>query len=536
MAAMKTALRDTFVIDNLPPIEEWPELVFDIPEVNYPEHLNAACVLLKNDPAGIAIRFEGGTWTYREVDEISNKIARVLVEDMRLVSGNRVLLRAPNSPMMAACWLAVLKAGGVVVATMPLLRSVELFKVIEKARVSHALCDSRMMDELLDAQVKSKTLRTIMTFEKGELEERLKIKPGDFDAVKTYSLDPAILAFTSGTTGSPKACIHFHRDVMAMADTFSRYILKPEANEVFAGTPPLSFTFGLGGMLVFPFAVGASSVFNSAKGIEAVARDIETFKVTTLFTSPTAYRGLLGFVDKYDFSSLKKCVSAGETLSKTTLDAWFEVTGVRLIDGIGSTEMIHIFISASGDDIRLGATGKPVPGFRAVILDDNYEPLPPGNTGFLGVKGPTGCRYLDDERQSDYVKGGWNVTGDVFHQDKDGYFWFKARSDDMIVSGGYNIAGPEVEDSLLAHEAVFECAVVASPDEKRGSIVKAFVVLKNSAAASEEMVKALQDHVKATIAPYKYPRAIEFVEALPKTETGKIQRFKLRQQDKGIAG
>lgn len=533
MAAIKTALRDTFVIDNLPSQEAWPDLVFDVPEVKYPEYLNVASALLKNDPAGIAIRSEGQTWTYREVDEISNKIARVLVENMRLVPGNRVLLRAPNSPMMAACWLAVLKAGGVVVATMPLLRSVELFKVLEKARVSHALCDSRMIDELLDAKAKSKTLRTIMTFEDGDLEQQMKSKPSDFDALKTYSHDPAILAFTSGTTGKPKACIHFHSDVMAMADTFSRYILKPEGDEVFAGTPPLSFTFGLGGMLVFPFAVGASSVLNSAKGIEAMARDIETFKVTTLFTSPTAYRALLGFTGKYDFSSLKKCVSAGETLSKVTSDAWLKATGVRPIDGIGSTEMIHIFISASGDDIRPGATGKPVPGFRAAILDANYEPLPPGNTGFLGIKGPTGCRYLDDQRQSDYVKGGWNVTGDIFRQDRDGYFWFKSRSDDIIISSGYNISGSEVEDSLLAHEAVFECAVVASPDEKRGSIVKAFVVLKNSADASDETVKALQDHVKATIAPYKYPRVIEFLKELPKTETGKIQRFKLRAKEAG---
>jgi len=533
MSSDKTALKDTFVQDNLPPESEWPELILEVPEVNYPECLNAAVRLLAQDKDRVAIRADGLAWTYGQVDEISNRVARVLVEDMGLESGNRVLLRAPNSPMMAAAWLAVLKAGGVVVATMPLLRSVELLKVIEKGQVSHALCDVRMMEEMRKAESKSNTLRHIMTFEGGELEGRMKNKPADFEAVKTFSHDPALLAFTSGTTGKPKACIHFHRDVMAMADTFSRYILKPEGDEVFSGTPPLSFTFGLGGLLAFPFAVGASTVLNSAKGIEAVAADIEKFNVTTLFTSPTAYRALLGFVDQYDFASLKKCVSAGETLSEATSNAWFEATGVRPIDGIGSTEMIHIFISASGDDIRPGATGKAVPGFRAVVLDDTYQPLPPGSTGFLGVKGPTGCRYLDDERQKGYVKGGWNVTGDVFHQDDDGYFWFKARSDDMIVSGGYNISGPEVEDSLLAHEAVFECAVVASPDDKRGSIVKAFVVLNNGAAIGDDMVKALQEHVKATIAPYKYPRMIEFVEALPKTETGKIQRFKLRQQETG---
>jgi len=533
MRSKKTALEDTFVRDNLPPMDQWPELIFEVPEVRYPKRLNAASRLLEQGRDRIAIRADGLAWSYGEVDGISSRIARVFTEDMGLKAGNRVLLRAPNSPMMAACWLAVLKAGGVVVATMPLLRSVELLKVIEKGQVSHALCDSRMMDELLDAESKSKTLKHIMTFEDGELEDRMKNKPTDFEAVQTYSHDPALLAFTSGTTGKPKACIHFHSDVMAMADTFSRYILKPEPDEIFAGTPPLSFTFGLGGLLVFPFAIGASTVLNSAKGIEAVAADIENFRVTTLFTSPTAYRALLGFVDQYDFSSLKKCVSAGETLSRATSDAWLEATGVRPIDGIGSTEMIHIFISASGDDIRPGATGKTVPGFQAALLDDNFQKLPPGSTGFLGVKGPTGCRYLDDQRQLDYVKGGWNVTGDVFHQDEDGYFLFKARSDDIIVSGGYNISGPEVEDSLLTHEAVFECAVVAAPDEKRGHIVKAFVVLNYGIGASDETAKALQDHVKTTIAPYKYPRAIEFVAGLPKTETGKIQRFKLRTIEAG---
>ena len=524
-------MKDTFVIDYLPPKETWPDLVFDIPEVQYPEYLNAATALLDNDPDRVAIRADGLTWTYGEVDKFTNQIAAVLVQDMRLQTGNRVLLRAPNSPMMVACWLAVLKAGGVVVPTMPMLRSVELLKVLDKAKISHALCDLGMMDELLDAETKSETLQNIMTFEDGELEQRMRKKAGDFEAVKTYSHDPALLAFTSGTTGSPKACIHFHRDIMAMADTFSRHTLNSESDEVFSGTPPISFTFGLGGLLVFPFAVGASAVLNSAQGIEAVAKDIETFKVTTLFTSPTAYRALLGFTEKYDFSSLQKCISAGETLPKATSDAWFKATGLRPIDGIGSTELIHIFISAAGEELRPGATGKPVPGYQAVVLDDDYNPLPPGSTGFLGVKGPTGCRYLDDDRQNDYVKNGWNVTGDVFHQDAEGYFWFKARSDDMIVSGGYNISGPEVEDGLLTHEAVLECAVVASPDKDRGSIVKAFVVLKNGSDASEKMATALQDHVKATIAPYKYPRAVEFMDALPKTETGKVQRFKLREKE-----
>lgn len=523
--SLETSHKDTFVIDNLPAEHEWPEIRFDLPEVQYPDRLNAARELLKASPDRVAILSDDKTWTYGEVDKTSNKIAHVLKDDMGLVPGNRVLLRAPNSPMMAMCWLAVIKAGGIAVATMPMLRAVELNKVIEKAKVSHALCDSRMVEEL--------NLENMMTFHGGELEEKLKDKPEDFEIVDTAATDPALLAFTSGTTGKPKACIHFHRDIMAMADTFSRFILKPEGDEIFAGTPPLSFTFGLGGLLVFPFAVGARAVLNETKGIEALAAEIEKFKVTTLFTSPTAYRALLELVERYDFSSLRKCVSAGETLPKATSDAWTEATGVRPIDGIGATEMIHVFISASGDDIRPGATGKPVPGYEAVVLDENYQPLPKGSTGFLAVKGPTGCRYLDDDRQGDYVKGGWNVTGDVFHQDEEGYFWFKARSDDMIVSGGYNISGPEVEEGLLTFEAVFECAVVSSPDEKRGNIAKAFVVLHEGFEGTAEMIKTLQDHVKATIAPYKYPRAIEFVAELPKTETGKIQRFKLRQQELG---
>lgn len=521
--SLKTSHKDTFVIDNLPAKGEWPEFRFDLQGVNYPERLNAAKELLKINPDRVAIHSDEKTWTYGEVDKTSNQIAHVLVADMGLVPGNRVLLRAPNSPMMAMCWLAVIKAGGIAVATMPMLRAVELGKVIKKAKVSHALCDTRMVEEL--------DFENIMTFHGGELEEKLKAKPEDFEVVDTAATDPALLAFTSGTTGKPKACIHFHRDIMAMADTFSKFILKPEAHEVFAGTPPLSFTFGLGGLLVFPFLVGASTLLNETKGIEALAAEIEKFKVTTLFTSPTAYRALLGLSERYDFSSLKKCVSAGETLPKATSDAWMKATGVRPIDGIGATEIIHIFISASGEDIRPGATGKAVPGYEAVVLDENYQPLPRGSTGFLAVKGLTGCRYLDDERQGDYVKNGWNVTGDVFHLDEEGYFWFKARSDDMIVSGGYNISGPEVEEGLLTFEAVFECAVVSSPDEKRGNIAKAFVVLHEGFEGNAEMIKTLQDHVKATIAPFKYPRAIEFVTELPKTETGKIQRFKLRQQE-----
>ncbi len=522
---MKTAHKDTFVLDRLPAKSDWPELLFSIPEVRYPEKMNAAIDLMKALPNRTAIQSLHKTWTYGQVDVASNKIARILSDNMGLVPGNRVLLRGPNSSSMATSLLGVWKAGGVAVPTMPMLRKVELDKVIEKARIDLAICDSRMLAELDFAPT--------LTFHNGDLDEEMAFKSPFFDPVETFATDPALLAFTSGTTGKPKACVHFHRDIMAMADTFSKHILKPEEDEIFAGTPPLSFTFGLGGLLVFPFAAGASVLLNETKGLEALAREIQAYKVTTLFTSPTAYRGLLGFRNDFDFSSLKKCVSAGETMPKATSDAWYEATGVRPIDGIGATELIHIFISSSGDDIRPGATGKAVPGYEAAVLDDQYRPLPPGSTGHLGIKGPTGCRYLDDPRQRDYVKNGWNVTGDVFEQDKDGYFWFKARSDDMILSGGYNISGPEVEEGLLTHEAVFECAVVGCPDEERGNIVKAFVVLGDGFSGSAEMVKTLQDHVKATIAPYKYPRVIEFVADLPKTETGKIQRFKLRQQENG---
>jgi len=520
----KTVHTDTFVIDHLPAPEDWPELLFDLPDLHYPKKLNAAVELLKPSPERAAIHSLHKTWTYGEVDAAANKIARVLIENMGLVPGNRVLLRGPNSSSMATALLGVWKAGGVAVPTMPMLRKVELNKVIKKAKIDIAICDSRMLEEL--------DFAPILCFHNGDLDEEMSFKSPFFQPVETFATDPALLAFTSGTTGKPKACVHFHRDIMAMVDTFSKHILKPEADEVFAGTPPLSFTFGLGGLLVFPFAAGASVLLNETKGIEALAQEIEAHKVTTLFTSPTAYRALLGFKDKFDFSSLKKCVSAGETLSKATSDAWFQATGIRPIDGIGATEMIHIFISAAGKDIRPGATGMPVPGFKAAVLDETFKPMKSG-TGFLGVKGPTGCRYLDDERQRDYVKNGWNVTGDIYELDRDGYFLFKARSDDMIVSGGYNISGPEVEEGLLTHEAVFECAVVASPDHERGNIVKAFVVLNKGFKGDEAMVKTLQDHVKATIAPYKYPRAIEFINALPKTETGKIQRFRLRQKEVG---
>ena len=536
MASYSTHV-DTFANDHLPPHEAWPELVFDLPELQYPEHLNAAKALLDDmaeDDRGDrpCVHTDEGVWSYRNLLEKANRIARVLVEDMELVPGNRVLLRAANTPMLIATWLGVLKAGGVVVTTMPLLRANELTDIIDKARISHALTDARLAEELESAQADLPVLSNVMTFGPGgELEERMEDKPPSFETVDTAAEDVALIAPTSGTTGDPKGFIHFHRDILAVCDTFARHILDPQPDEIFTGTPPLGFTFGLGGLLLFPMRFGASTVPIEQGGPEELLKAIETHQATTVFTAPTAYRALLDVGDGADLSSLRKCVSAGEALPRATSDAWFERTGIRIIDGLGSTEMLHIFISAAGDDIRPGSTGKPVPGYQAMVADDNMQPLPSGEVGRLAVRGPTGCRYLADPRQAEYVVNGWNVTGDAYEVDEDGYFWFQARTDDMIVSAGYNIPGPEVEATLMEHDSVGECAVVAAPDEERGQIAKAFVVLREEATGSAELVEELQDFVKSRIVPYKYPRAIEFIDALPKTSTGKIQRFKLRERE-----
>jgi 2-aminobenzoate-CoA ligase len=533
---------DTFVGDNLPPREAWPELVFELPELHYPEHLNAAGALLD----GVATGEEGGrpcvhsgdrVWSYRELLERANRIARVLVEDMGLVPGNRVLLRAANTPMLIASWFGVLKAGGVAVATMPLLRADELTTIIGKAQISHALADARMVEEIDAARRKEAVLSKLMTFGPGgELEERMETKPPDFETVETAAEDVALIAFTSGTTGDPKGCMHFHRDILAVCDTFARRLLDPQPDEVFTGTPPLAFTFGLGGLVLFPMRFGASSVPIEQPGPESLLEAIETYRVTTVFTAPTAYRALLDSSGEADLSSLRKCVSAGESLPRATSDAWFERSGFRIIDGIGSTEMLHIFIAAAGDDIRPGSTGKPVPGYKAMVANDDMRPLPAGEIGRLAVRGPTGCRYLADPRQAEYVVDGWNVTGDSYKVDEDGYFWFQARTDDMIISAGYNISGPEVEAVLMEHDTVGECAVVASPDEERGNVVKAFVVLREEVTDEAGLVKELQDFVKGRIAPYKYPRRIQFTDELPKTQTGKIQRFRLRERELERAG
>jgi 2-aminobenzoate-CoA ligase len=532
-----TAHVDTFALDNLPPRELWPELIFDTPALHYPERVNCVVELLdKMVAAGhgerVAIRAPRRVLTYGALLELVNRIARVLTEDLALVPGNRVLLRAPNNPMMAACWLAVVKAGLIAVATMPLLRARELITVIERARVDAALCDAGLKEEMELALQASPALQRVVYFNSDaadSLDTLHAAKSADFRAADTAAADVCIIAFTSGTTGVPKGTMHFHRDVLAICDCFPPACLQATADDIFCGTPPLAFTFGLGGLLLFPLRVGASTVLIERLTPTLLLSAIEERRATICFTAPTFYRQMAPIAFEYDIASLKKCVSAGEALPVATRELWEKETGVRLIDGIGATELLHIFISAAGEDIRSGATGKPIPGYRACVLDPRGKILGPGKVGRLAVKGPTGCRYLADERQKSYVQNGWNLTGDAYLMDQDGYFWYQARTDDMIVSAGYNIAGPEVESALLMHPAVSECGVVGVPDEERGQLVKAVVVLKQGFAPGPEMAKTLQDFVKQTIAPYKYPRAVEFRDALPRTETGKLQRFKLRE-------
>ena len=438
-----------------------------------------------------------------------------------------VLLRAPNTPLLVACWFAVMKCGAVAVATMPLLRARELRAIIAKARPRVALCDARLADELGAATPDSSVTDTLY-FQNAAFEQRLASKPAEFANVDTAADDVCIIAFTSGTTGEPKGTMHFHRDTLTICNAFAKPLLRNQPDDVFIGSPPLAFTFGLGGLVLFPMSNYSSTVLLENPAPPAMAEAIARHRPSILFTSPTAYRAFLG-VDTSLLGSLKQCVAAGETLPLATYQSWLDKTGLQIIDGLGSTEMLHIFITAVGASIRPGATGKPLPGFEARVVDSNNQPVPPGQIGRLAVRGPTGCRYLDDPRQRDYVVDGWNLTGDSYLVDDDGYFWFQARADDMIISSGYNIAGPEVEDALLSHPAVAECAVVGAPDPERGSVVTAFVVLRDSEAPNDAQRAALQEHVKQTIAPYKYPRRVEFVDSLPRTETGKIQRFKLRE-------
>ncbi len=528
----RSAHLDTFARDRLPPPQALPEFVFDLPELQFPARLNCATELLdrpvqQGQGQRACLQGEGVRWNYAELLAQANRIAQVLVEDLGLVTGNRVLLRGANSPWLAACWLAVVKAGGIAVGTMPLLRSRELVAIIDKAQVTHALCDRRLADELALALPACPTLRQVAHFG-GELEARAAAKSGVFDNVDTAAADICVMAFTSGTTGVPKGTLHFHRDVMAACACWPRHVLRAQPDDVFIGSPPLAFTFGLGGLLAFPLSIGACAVLVEKTTPEALLQAIAQHRASVCFTAPTSYRAMAALVGQHDLRSLRKCVSAGEALPAATRQLWRQAAGIEIIDGIGSTELFHIFISADEAQARPGATGLPVPGYRACVLDEQGRELPRGQVGRLAVKGPTGCKYLDDARQAQYVQGGWNLTGDAYLVDEDGQFVYQARTDDMIISGGYNIAGPEVESALLLHPAVAECGVVGLPDEARGMIVKAVVVLRPGHIGNAALAQALQDFVKQTIAPYKYPREVEFRTSLPRTETGKLQRFKLK--------
>jgi 2-aminobenzoate-CoA ligase len=543
-----TAHTDHFARAHLPPKELWPEFDYDsLPELRaYPDRMNCAAILLDDMVAGghkdrPVLHFEETSWTYGQLLDLANRIANVLVDDLGLVPGNRVLLRAANTPMLVACWIAVLKAGGVCVTTMQLLRARELTYIIEKANVSHALCDLSLAEAMEEAKDRTagicKHVAYFTTLGGGgadaTLDTAASTKSASFKNCETAADDVALIAFTSGTTGNPKATMHFHRDVIAMSDCFPRYCDMAGPTDVFVGTPPLAFTFGLGGQTCFPMRHGASTRFyNGPLDPASMLELIQRYRVTGLYTAPTAYRAMAAIAGNYDLSSLAKCVSAGETLPKATWLAFHEATGIPIVDGIGSTEMLHIFVAASRDEMRAGFTGKAIAGYQARVVDEAGNELPPGTEGLISTRGPTGCRYLDDvERQQAYVKDGWNYPGDVYEMTEDGYFRYVARADDMIISAGYNISGPEIEAALSDHASVAECAVIGAPDPDRTNIVKAFVVLREGVAANDTTVSALQNFVKAEIAPYKYPRAIEFVTELPKTETGKLQRYRLRQQE-----
>jgi 2-aminobenzoate-CoA ligase len=543
-----TAHVDTFARDHLPAPEAQPEFIFDLPELQFPERLNCATELLdrhvkEGRGERRCVSAPGGpSWTYAELQRQADRIAHVLVEDCGLVPGNRVLLRAANKPMLVACWFAVMKAGGIAVATMPMLRAKELGPIIEKGQVTIALCDAALRDELAAAATSlsplAPRLARIVYFGDASapdgLEARMARHDAPFANVDTAATDCCLFAFTSGTTGQPKATMHFHRDVMASCVCFPKHVLHAAPDDVFIGSPPLAFTFGLGGLTVFPMHIGASTVLLEKAGPPDLLEAIAAHRATVCVTAPTSYRAMAAGartnkLGVRDGGTLRKCVAAGEALPAATRALWKEAAGIEIIDGIGATEMFHIFIAADEAHARPGATGTVVPGYRARVVDDDGRDVPAGTVGRLAVQGPTGCRYLSDPRQADYVKGGWNYTGDAYLQDADGYFFYQSRTDDMIISAGYNIAAIEVEDVLLRHEAVAECAVIGHPDEERGQIVKAFVVLRAPHSGDEAMVKALQDFVKATVAPYKYPRAVEFRESLPRTETGKLQRFRLRE-------
>tara|TARA_R110002012_G_scaffold74717_10_gene189318 strand:+ start:800 stop:2398 length:1599 start_codon:yes stop_codon:yes gene_type:complete len=530
---------DSFSRDNLPPPDSWPDLLLD--GFDYPDRLNIGVELTdsmveKGFGDYTALIGNGRRRTYKELTDWTNKLARAMVENLGVKPGNRVLIRSANNPAMVACWLAATKAGAVVVNTMPMLRAKELSAIVDKAQISHAICDTRLMDEMTACAKSSQYLKSVVGFDgtsnhDAELDRLALEKPVQFQSVDTAIDDVALLGFTSGTTGSPKATMHFHRDLLIIADGYAREVLQVTPEDVFVGSPPLAFTFGLGGLAIFPLRYGAAATLLENASPPNMIEIIEKYKATVCFTAPTAYRAMLSAMDQgADLSSLRAAVSAGETLPAPVYQDWQEKTGKPMLDGIGATEMLHIFISNRFDDHRAACTGKPVRGYQAKVIGQDGAELPRGEVGRLAVRGPTGCRYLADDRQGVYVKDGWNITGDSFSMDPDGYLHFAARNDDMIISAGYNIAGPEVEAALLSHSFVVECAVVAKPDEQRGSIVQAHVVLTADAPKDISTIKLLQDHVKSEIAPFKYPRDIRFIDALPKTATGKIQRFALREE------
>jgi 2-aminobenzoate-CoA ligase len=539
-----SAHNDTFVRDNLPPQSLQPEFCFTLPELRYPERINCAVEFVDRQvergfgerPSIVA---PAESLSYAELLERVNRIANVLTRDLGMQPGNRVLLRGANGPMMAAAFLAVVKAGGIAINTMPLLRARELAYPVTKAKVSLALCDIRLADEMKKTKELAPDLTQIVCWGEagdGSLESFMA-KPGyeQFVACDTAADDVCLIAFTSGTTGEPKGTMHFHRDLLAICDSYGRHVLRADPSDRFIGSPPLAFTFGLGGLLLFPLRIGAAAILLEKAPPDELLAAIEQYRASVCFTAPTAYRALLAKLAGRDIASLRKCVSAGEPLPKATWEAWHEATGIKLLDGIGSTELLHIFIGSPEEEVRPGSTGRPVPGYEAKVIDEAGRELPDGALGRLAVRGPTGCRYLADKRQAKYVENGWNITGDTYIRDADGYFWYQARSDDMIISAGYNIAGPEVESVLLTHPAVAECGVVGAPCPERGQIVKAYVVLSEGFSGDAALTKALQDHVKNEIAPYKYPRAVEYVTSLPRTDTGKLQRFRLRETAAGQA-
>jgi 2-aminobenzoate-CoA ligase len=534
-----TAHADSFTRDNLPPIDQWPDLLLDRPEFQYPPYLNVAVELTdrmveKGFGDHVALIGNGRRRTYKELLDWTNRLAHTLVEDFGVKPGNRVLIRSGNNPAMVAAWLAVTKVGAVAVNTMPMLRAGELTAIVDKAQIGLGLCDSRIADELVSCAKDSRVLGSVICFDgtsnhDAELDRVALNKPVTFDAVRTGRDDVALLGFTSGTTGEPKATAHFHRDLLIIADGYAKEVLRLRPQDIFVGSPPLAFTFGLGGLAIFPLRFGATATLLENASPANMIDIIETYKATISFTSPTAYRAMMAAMDDgADLSSLRMAVSAGETLPAPVFEAWTEKTGKPILDGIGTTELLHIFISNRLEEASAGATGRPVTGYEVTVVDDEMREVPDGTVGHLAVRGPTGCRYLADDRQTTYVRNGLNVTGDDFVRDERGVFHFVARADDMIISAGYNIAGPEVESALLSHPDVVECAVIGAPDDQRGQIVQAHVVLKEGVERDEACAKRLQDHVKAKIAPYKYPRSVRFVNVLPKTQTGKIQRFKLK--------